>query len=168
MNREQSIPCRIHFDIEIDRASSHVKIATPVGKALLFHDNLMAPASKGQSRGCVSNECTVNFNIRPRGGRLNYQRTRRWGRSRRAGRRTSQGSGLEPRGATELRHVEAHIPLYESRHLGTLGNRDVLAMHEEEQRSGWKEDNGCSNHSPGHRTHVPAALYVTARNAAFS
>lgn len=73
--RGESITCRIHLDIEIDSASSHVKIAAPVGKALLFHDHLMASASKGQRRRCVSNECTVDFNVRARRCRLNNQRT---------------------------------------------------------------------------------------------
>ena len=74
------------FGVEVDAAAGYVHRPGPVGEGLLLNRNLMAPQCHCDCRGCVANECTVDFNVRAEWGGFDAQRRRvRW-RCRNVGR----------------------------------------------------------------------------------
>jgi hypothetical protein len=66
----------------------------------------------------------------------------------------------------EFRTVENIITLNESRNCGSFRNRDVLAMHEQEERRGWPHDEARGHDSSGHSASVTASFGATSAQIA--
>src|SRR6267154_6059328 len=108
----------------------------------------MLPRRKIQRRRCTPHKASIYFDITVRNVRLHCQ---------------SQGCccwSARNRSANrgKLRDIELHVSLYECGHLGSLWNRDVLAVDEQKQWSSREEYNRGPHHCACHRTDVSATF----------
>src|ERR1035438_2153424 len=146
----------LQFGVEVNRSAGYVKGFCPVRETLLFDDNLMAAGSDRDCRGRVADKRTVDFDVRAERGRVDNERGLSgggWSRGRRG-----------RRGGYEVGHVQVHIAFDKSGDHCACGDRNILAVDEEEQRCGRKENNGRSHHGTGHCSNVTAALVLLRRS----